>query len=187
MNKLKIRGIRREKNRVFLTLVDYNPEQVSKIFKGFKYDVINEDAIILVIKPTKKNNRKLTKILNDKIRFVKNLESRFKQYNLVSTLNELEIYPLGLQELDTITAPILSVLKKFGDRFDFYVGHKMKFLNTIKSKDFKRTFLNLVKQDKVVDNFYLKGKYINLGFKDNKFILSGEKLKPAMKHFMKNG
>jgi len=188
MEKLKVRGIKREKNRVYLTLLDFNPEQISKIFKGFKYDVINtESNPILVLKPNKKNSRKLTKILNEKIKFIKLIESKFKQYALVSTLNELEIYPQGLQELDTITAPIQNMLNKFGDRFDFYAGHKMKHLDTIKSKDFKKTFLNLVKQNKVVDNFHLKGKYINLSFKGDRFILSGEKLRPAMKHFMKNG
>jgi hypothetical protein len=187
MNKLEVRGLKREKNRVFLTLIDYNPEQVSRMFKGFRYDVLQEDGPVLVITSSRKNSKKLTKILNEKLKFVKRLESRFKQYNLIASTEELEIYPLGLQELDTIAAPIQSVLNKFGDSFDFYVGHKMKYLNTIKSKDFKKTFLNLVKQSKTVDNFFLKGKYLNVGFKNNKFIITGEKLKPATKHFMKNG
>jgi hypothetical protein len=190
MEKLKVKGLKRENDKVNLTLLDYNPKQVKMFFKDFKFEVVEEEntSPVVVIKQTKANSGKLTKILNEKIDFIKQLESRFKQYALISTINELEIYPQGEQEAELMTAPIQSVLDKFSDRFDIYLGggSKMRHKHTISSRDFKKAFKTLSK-GKYADSVYMKGKHLNIHFRNNKFVISGENLRPVMRQFMKNG
>jgi hypothetical protein len=187
MEKLKVKGIKRENSKVILTLLEYEPAKFARIFKGFSYEVIEDESPVIEIKCSKRNEKKLTKILNEKIEFIKLLESRFKQYELISTVDNLEIHPQGLLEIDAIAAPIQDALVKLDNRFEVYVGGRKKVVKAIRPEDFTKTFRYFVKQDKPSGRFYLRGKSINLGFRNNKFILSGEKIRPATKFFMKNG
>jgi hypothetical protein len=181
-DKLKVKGIKREKNRVYLTLLGSDMQKVRKLFRGFRCEVIDSNTVAICC--SKKNEGRLTRILNEKIGFVKELESRFKQYYLISTVDELEIYP-EVQEVESIAAPIENALTRFGDTFQWYTGASRKS-RKIRPCEFTKKFRNFAK-NKNADSFYIKGDQINLGFRKGRFVLSGQGITPARKFFMKNG